>query len=70
MGIIMFTHFLWDEWHCWGYNRYNCFGGVLFMAKTAIVYYSLHHGNTKKILDAIAGYGKEWNCVMFVKVHL
>lgn len=40
------------------------------MAKTAIVYYSLHHGNTKKILDAIAGYGKEWNCVMFVKVHL
>ncbi len=70
MGILMFTHFLWDEWHCWGYNGYNCFGGVLFMAKTAIVYYSLHHGNTKKILDVIAGYGKEWNCVMFVKVHL
>ena len=33
--------------------------GVLFMGKTAIVYYSLHHGNTKKILDAIAGYGKD-----------
>ena len=24
------------------------------MGKTAIVYYSQHHGNTKKILDAIA----------------
>ena len=23
--------------------------------KTAIVYYSAHHGNTKKVLDAIAG---------------
>ena len=23
--------------------------------KTAIVYYSKHHGNTKKLLDAIAG---------------
>ena len=25
--------------------------------KTAIVYYSAHHGNTKKLLDAIAGQG-------------
>ena len=27
--------------------------GVIFM-KTAIVYYSKHHGNTKKLIDAIA----------------
>ena len=29
------------------------------MGKTAIVYYSQHHGNTKKVLDAIANYGKD-----------
>ncbi len=31
----------------------NLLQGVLFMGKTAIVYYSKHHGNTKKLLDAI-----------------
>ena len=29
------------------------------MGKTAIVYYSQHHGNTKKVLDAIAGYDND-----------
>ncbi|SFP59193.1 Flavodoxin [Butyrivibrio proteoclasticus] len=29
------------------------------MGKTAIVYYSKHHGNTKKVLDAIKGYDPE-----------
>ena len=29
------------------------------MGKTAIVYCSQQHGNTKKILDAIAGYDKD-----------
>ncbi len=27
-------------------------GGGWLMGKTAIVYYSQHHGNTKKVLDA------------------
>ncbi len=26
------------------------------MGKTAIVYYSKHHGNTKKVLDSITGF--------------
>ena len=29
------------------------------MGKTAIVYYSKHHGNTKKVLDAIKEYDQE-----------
>ena len=28
--------------------------------KAAIVYYSRHHGNTKKLIDAIAAYGAKW----------
>ena len=30
--------------------------------KTAIIYYSKHHGNTKKLLDAIGAIVKEKNC--------
>lgn len=29
------------------------------MMKTAIVYYSRHHGNTKKLVDAIGGIAKK-----------
>ena len=30
--------------------------------KTAIVYYSKHHGNTKKVIDAIAEKTRYKNC--------
>lgn len=39
------------------------------MGKTAIVYYSQHHGNTKKILDAIAGYDKEMTLIDVLDRH-
>ncbi len=39
------------------------------MEKTAIVYYSQHHGNTKKILDAIAGYDKDVTLIDVLDRH-
>ena len=39
------------------------------MGKTAIVYYSQHHGNTKKLLDAIAGYDKDVTLIDVLDRH-
>ena len=36
------------------------------MSKTAIVYYSNHHGNTKKVLEAIKEYDDEWTDVLYM----
>ncbi len=39
------------------------------MGKTAIVYYSQHHGNTKKVLDAIADYDNDVTLVDVTEKH-
>ena len=39
------------------------------MGKTAIVYYSQHHGNTKKLLDAIAGFDKDVTLIDVTEKH-
>ncbi len=39
------------------------------MGKTAIVYYSQHHGNTKKVLDAIAGYDNDVTLIDVTEKH-
>ena len=39
------------------------------MGKTAIVYYSQHHGNTKKVLDAIANYDKDIDLIDVIEKH-
>mgnify|MGYP002854880535 CR=1 FL=1 len=39
------------------------------MGKTAIVYYSQHHGNAKKVLDAIAGYDKDVEFIDVLERH-
>ena len=39
------------------------------MGKTAIVYYSQHHGNTKKVLDAIAGYDNDVTLIDVTQKH-
>ncbi len=39
------------------------------MGKTAIAYYSKHHGNTKKILDAIKGHDPELELFDVTKKH-
>ena len=39
------------------------------MGNTAIVYYSQHHGNTKKVLDAIAGYDNDVTLIDVTQKH-
>ena len=39
------------------------------MGKTAIVYYSQHHGNTKKVLDAIASYDNDVTLIDVTEKH-
>ncbi|MCR5556154.1 MAG: hypothetical protein K6F75_01160 [Butyrivibrio sp.] len=39
------------------------------MGKTAIVYYSQHHGNTKKLLDAIKEYDPEVTLINVLDEH-
>ena len=41
----------------------------LVYGKTAIVYYSQHHGNTKKVLDAIAGYDNDVTLIDVTRKH-
>ena len=39
------------------------------MGKTAIVYYSQHHGNTKKVLDAIADHDNDVTLIDVTEKH-